>query len=94
MKHVSSLAWIDFVNRHMSEEQMEQIKAHLASPCGLCAARVEMWRSVQRFARAEWAYQPPEDFVRQAKNLLQTTSARKQESENQDRARLLFEFEF
>ncbi len=67
MKHFTTKAWINFVNRVTSQKQQEAMQKHLGTGCKRCVDTVSLWQRVRNTAALEASYQPPAADVRIAK---------------------------
>lgn len=67
MKHFTTEAWINFVNRVASQKQQEAMQRHLGTGCKRCVETVALWQKLRNTAALEASYQPPAADVRIAK---------------------------
>jgi hypothetical protein len=66
MTHFKAEEWVDSVDRATSPNQVEAIQQHLVSGCEKRSKHLAQWRMIPTLATSEWAYQPPEQAVREA----------------------------
>jgi hypothetical protein len=90
MKHFSAAEWIDFVNQVVPARKKQEMEEHLEEACKRCSKTLSVWQRVQRAAKTEGDYQPPNDLVR----IVETAFAGSHWAEGQKRADSLVEVLF
>jgi hypothetical protein len=65
--HFSEQSWVDFVRGTNGARPNGDITTHIANGCLECKTDHKAWSRVNRFARAEESYTPPENLVRLVK---------------------------
>jgi hypothetical protein len=68
MNHYSSEQWADYVRGSARQDEKLEMERHLELGCTQCAQAAGLWMRVQKLARKEIGYQPPESVVRLAKS--------------------------
>src|SRR5690349_16449677 len=91
MKHFTTEEWIDFVNRKVSQGDLEVMERHLKQGCQNCQKTVSMWQRVQKAAAAERNYQVPADTVRIVKAAFAASGLKGQRKESRSRISVLFD---
>lgn len=75
MKHFSLAEWIDFARRVMDREKGKAMQTHLDG-CDQCREILETWARVERIARHESDFEPPDAAVRLAKSRFKGVKAK------------------